>query len=130
MDEKVESHRLRDEAEDWSTPPAIETAIRQTVNRMGRGVDVRKQALRDFQEAKRAFKKAEARAVLEGKGSVEDRKRRALIDDEVDRLHYEMDIAEAALQWAVDNAYYLKERLDAQRSTGVSIRSEYQNTGR
>ena len=109
-------------------PVQIETAIRELVNRIAKGITVCSQRYAAFQEADRAFDREYATAYLQAEGSIKDKEMVAKLETMPARE--ERDIAEAAHRHADRLAKALELELRAYQSIGASIRSMYSVAGR
>lgn len=109
-------------------PVQIETAIRELVNRIAKGIQVCSTRYTAFLEADRHFDREYAGAYLAAEGSIEDKKQHARLETMPARE--ERDIAEAAYRHADRLAKALELELRAYQSIGASVRSMYSVAGR
>jgi hypothetical protein len=110
-------------AADYS-PRSVEDAIRDTAERISRGVAVRAKAYRDFLEADHAHDLAEARAYVAAKDyPAHERKFRAVLATEGERRA--RDVADAVYRHAEAQWRALDAELRAWQSVGASVRAMY-----
>ena len=109
-------------------PVQIESAIRELVTRIAKGIKVCSERYSGFLEADRHFDREYAQAYLAAGGSIEDKKRQATIDTMPARE--ERDVADAAYRHADRLAKALELELRAYQSIGASVRSMYSVAGR
>ena len=109
-------------------PVQIETALRELVNRIAKGIAVVSKQYAAFLEADRAFDREYAQAYLAAEGSIEDKKRRATLETMPARE--ERDVAEAAFKHSDRLLKALDSELRAMQSVGASVRQMYANAGR
>lgn len=109
-------------------PVEVETAIRQLVTRISKGIKVVSERYTIFLEADRAFDRAFAVAYLAADGPVEDRKRSATLASMGERET--RDVAEAEYKHADRLAKALELELRAMQSIGASVRQMYGVAGR
>ena len=109
-------------------PVQIETAIRELVNRIAKGIKVCSDRYAAFLEADRQFDREFAQAYLSAQGSIEDKKRQATIETMPARE--ERDVADAAYRHADRLSKALDLELRAYQSIGASVRQMYANAGR
>lgn len=109
-------------------PVQIESAIRELVNRIAKGIQVCSTRYTAFLEADRHFDREYAGAYLTAEGSIKDKEMTAKLETMPARE--ERDIAEAAYKHADRLAKALELELRAYQSIGASIRSMYSVAGR
>lgn len=109
-------------------PGQIETAIRELVNRIAKGITVCSRRYSEFLESDRHFDREYAGAYLAAEGSIKDKEMQAKIETMPARE--ERDIAEAAYRHADRLAKALELELRAYQSIGASIRAMYGVAGR
>lgn len=109
-------------------PVQIESAIRELVNRIAKGIQVCSTRYTAFLEADRHFDREYAGAYLAAEGSIKDKEMTAKLETMPARE--ERDIAEAAYKHADRLAKALELELRAYQSIGASIRSMYAVAGR
>ena len=109
-------------------PVQIETAIRELVNRIAKGIKVCSDRYSAFLEADRAFDREYAQAYLAADGSIRDKEMVAKVQTMPARE--ERDIAEAAYRHADRLSKALDLELRAYQSLGASVRQMYANAGR
>lgn len=110
------------------SPIAIETHIRELVNRIAKGISVCNQRYAEFMDADREFDRAFAGAYLSAEGSVKDREQRAKLETMDEREV--RDVAEVAFKHADKLSKALGDELRAYQSIGASVRQAYANSGR
>lgn len=113
----------------WN-PISIEKAILDTVNQAAQGVSVATRAYKDFLAKQRAYKQAHARAYMQHKGPQTEKKIAVELDEQLQQAEFERDIADVAYRHARDTNSMLRDKLEAFRSVGVSVRQAYENTSR
>lgn len=110
------------------SPVQIETAIRELVTRIAKGIQVCSKRYEAFLEADRAFDREYASAYLSAEGSIKDKEMTAKVETMPARE--ERDIADAAYRHADRLAKALELELRAYQSIGASVRSMYGVAGR
>lgn len=110
------------------SPVAVENAIRECANRIGKGVTVCGNAYAAFLEADHVYDKAFARAYLAAEGPVHERKYTAELATDAQRSA--RDIADAAYKYADRTARSVEAELRAWQSVGASVRQMYGVAGR
>lgn len=109
-------------------PVAVENRIRSLSNEIARGVGIVTERLKKFKQAERAFDEAFSRAYLNAAGSVEDRKRQAMLETMSQREA--LDFAEVEFKHADRRAKALELELRGIQSIGASVRAMYGVAGR
>lgn len=109
-------------------PVAVENAIRECANRIGKGVTVCGNTYAKFLEADRAYDVAFARAYLAADGPQHTRKYTAELNTQDQREA--RDVADAAYRYADRTARAVEAELRAWQSVGASVRSMYGAAGR
>lgn len=109
-------------------PVAVETRIRELANEIARGVGIVTERLTAYRDAERAFDETYSRAYLKAAGSVEDKKRQAMLATMEPRAA--LDVAEVAYKHADRRAKALELELRGIQSIGASVRSMYGVAGR
>lgn len=113
---------------DVLNPVQAEAAIRDTADRIAKGVRVVSDCYREFLAADRAYDRAFARAYMAADGAAHERKYLAELATVAERDA--RDAADVAYQYARSTARALEEQLRAYQSVGASIRSMYGVAGR
>lgn len=110
------------------SPVAIEQAIRDVANRIGKGVSICAERYSAFLTADREFDRAYANAYLAVEGAEHIRKQTATLKTLAERQ--DRDVADAAYRYADRQARALEAELRAYQSVGASVREQYRVAGR
>ncbi|MFG1846709.1 hypothetical protein [Micromonospora carbonacea] len=108
-------------------PVAVEDAIREVSNRIGKGVAVCDERYRLFLAADRAYDAAFARAYMAYPGAAHERKYAAELATGAEREA--RDVADAAYRYADRQAKALENELRALQSVGASMRAMFAVAG-
>lgn len=108
---------------DVLNPVDIEQVIRETADRIAKGVSVVSNAEAKAREASRSYDRAYAAAYLRAPGPSHEKKYRAELDTEAERDA--VDVAELAFKHAERTAKALESKLRAYQSVGASVRTMY-----
>ncbi|MEV4155447.1 hypothetical protein AB0J48_20695 [Nocardia salmonicida] len=109
-------------------PVAIEGAIRDCANRIGKGVAVCDARYGEYLTADREYDQAFARAYMSHEGPAHEKKYGAELATQDERLR--RDVADAAYRHADRLAKALTEELRSWQSVSASVRAMYQVAGR
>jgi len=112
---------------DVLNPVDIETAIRETSNRIAKGVGICDERYRAFLDADRAYDAAFATAVCNFDGPAWRAKYEAELATKKERAA--RDVADAAYRYADRQAKALENELRAWQSVGASTRAMYSVAG-
>ncbi|UAK38385.1 hypothetical protein K8O93_00870 [Gordonia bronchialis] len=105
----------------------IEHAIRETSNRIARGVRICSERYQAFQTAERAYDAAYARAYLNADGPAHERKYRAELATQSEREA--RDVAEASHKYSERQSKALESQLRALQSLGAGLRQQFAVAG-
>ena len=112
---------------DVLNPVDAEQEIRDTANRIAKGVGVVSAAHNDELAAERAYKTANYRAYLAAEGSIKDREAHAYLQTAGEREAW--DVAVVAHRRARDNAHALDRKMSALQSSLNSLMRMYGAAG-
>ena len=112
---------------DVDTPVTVEAELRQLTTWITRGVDACHQAYQEKLVTSRAFDTAFARAYMAHEGPQAEKRYAAELATTVEREA--RDVADAAHRYAEAKSRALRDRLDAARSRGASVRAAYSLSG-
>jgi hypothetical protein len=104
-------------------PVAVESAIRETSNRIANGVKVCDERYRAFMAADHTYDIAYAKAYLSAEGPAHEKRYVADLDCQEERAA--RDEADAAYRYADRTAKALVDELRALQSVGASVRAMY-----
>lgn len=108
---------------------AVQKYIGQVLRRKRALLDESFAADKDAREKRREADKAEARVFLRVSGSVDARKAQVDLDEEVDRLRGEADVAEAIVRHLRGLIFHCSDELDASRTAAATVRKEFEVSG-
>ena len=109
-------------------PVAIENAIRECANRIGKGVTICGKAYEAFLQADHEYDVAFAHAYLKASGPAHAKKYEAELASQPER--HARDVADAAYKVADRTARAVEAELRAWQSVGASVRAMYGVAGR
>lgn len=109
-------------------PVEIESKILGITNRISKGISVFTERYDKFMAADRDYDLSFARAYLEAEGSIEDKKKRAIVSTH--DLRTARDVAEVEFKQADKLLRALELELRALQSIGASVRQQYSVAGR
>ncbi|MGH3500402.1 MAG: hypothetical protein ACRDQA_05805 [Nocardioidaceae bacterium] len=107
-------------------PVSVENAMRETVDRISKGVRIVSDAMGKAQASRRVYDQAYARAYLAAEGPAHEKRYQAELATAGERETAEVD--EQSYDHSRRLARALEKELDALRSIGVSVRSMYEGT--
>lgn len=109
-------------------PVAIEQAIRECANRIGKGVTICGERYKSFLQADHNYDVAFAHAYLDADGPAHEKKYMAELATKDER--HARDVADAAYKVADRTARAVEAELRAWQSVGASVRAMYGVAGR
>lgn len=111
-------------------PASVERSILEIVNEKAKGIITARDAYEVYLAAERTYKREYARAFMAHRGPQTEKKVAANLVPAVEKAEVARDAADVAYKYAKDHNETLREKLDAMRSVGASVRTAYANTGR
>lgn len=108
------------------TPMQVESALRETLDRLEKAPGIVAKAHQDWRDAKRAYETAKGHAFLAAAGTVDERKHQAELATVEERQA--ADRAEVTYKYATDQQMVLREELQVLRSIGTYAKAGLENT--
>lgn len=112
-----------------TTPLAVQQYIGTVLRRKRALLDEAYRADVDAREKRREADKAEARAFIRAEGSVQARQAAVDLDETVDRMRAEADVAEALVRHLRGMVAHCGDELDGARTAAATIRKEFEVLG-
>lgn len=110
-------------------PAEVERFVEETKDAIGDAVMIMDGSEKEMDEARRAYDKAYARALLNAPGPQYQRAAAATLNEDVDKAKEAYDIAKRAFHYAEREAKSLEKELFAWQSILNSVRSMWNATG-
>ena len=108
-------------------PVTIEDELRNLITWITKAVTANHEAYQAKLAADHAYRVAYARAYVNAPGPQQEKRYRADLDTTEEAVA--RDVAEAAHKYALDKHRALRDRLEAVRSIGASVREAYRSAG-